>query len=71
MHHLGLEVHGRSNFKAKMPNNVSVKCVGVYKGVKAIVCGVKMAVDIYVIPAKGEGYSIILGRPWLIAMNAR
>ena len=25
----------------------------------------------YVIPAKGEGYSIILGRPWLIAMNAR
>ena len=22
-------------------------------------------------PAKGEGYPIILGRPWLIAMNAR
>ena len=25
----------------------------------------------YVIPARGEGYPIILGRPWLIAMNAR
>ena len=25
----------------------------------------------YVLLAKGEGYPIILGRPWLIAMNAR
>ena len=25
----------------------------------------------YVIPAKGEGYPIILGGPWLIVMNAR
>ena len=29
MHHLGLEVHGKSDFKAKMANNVTVKCVGV------------------------------------------
>ena len=34
MHHLGLEVHGKSEFRAKMANNVSVKCVGVYRGVK-------------------------------------
>ena len=54
-----------------MANNVSVKCVGVCKGVKVTVYGVKLAVDMYVIPAKGEGYPIILGRPWLIAMNAR
>ena len=71
MHHLGLEVHGKSEFKAKMANNVSVKCVGVCKGIKVTVCGIKVAVDMYVIPAKGEGYPIILGRPWLIAMNAR
>ena len=71
MHHLWLEVHRKSDFKAKMANNVSVKCLGVYKGVKVTVCGVKVAVDMYVIPAKGEGYPIILGRPWLIAMSAR
>ena len=52
MHHLGLEVHDKSKFKAKMANNVSVKCVGVCKGVKVTVCGVKVVVDMYVIPAK-------------------
>ena len=71
MHYLGLEVHGKLEFKAKMANKVSVKCVGVCKGVKVTVCGVKVAVDMYVIPTKGEGYPIILGRPWLIAMNAK
>ena len=54
-----------------MANNVSVKCVGVCKGVKVIVYGVKVAVDMYVILAKGEGYPINLGRLWLIAINAR
>ena len=54
-----------------MANNVSVKCVGVCRKVKITVCAIKVAVDMYVIPAKGEGYPIILGRPWLIAMNAR
>ena len=54
-----------------MANNVSVKCVGVCRNVKIGVCGIKVGVDLYVLPAKGEGYPIILGRPWLIAMNAR
>ena len=71
MHKLGLEVHGKSEFRAKMANNVSVKCVGVCNNVKVMVCGIKVAVDMYVLPAKGESYPIILGRPWLIAMNAR
>ena len=71
MHHLGLEVHGKSEFKAKVANNVSVKCVGVCRAIKVTICGIKVAVDMYVIPAKGEGYPIILGGPWLIAMNAR
>ena len=54
-----------------MANNVSVKCVGVCKGIKVMVFPIKVAIDMYVIPAKGEGYPIILGRPLLIAMNAR
>ena len=62
---------GKSEFKAKMANNVSIKCVGVYRRIKITVCGIKVAVDMYVIPTQGEGYPIILGRPWLIAMNAR
>ena len=69
MHRLGLEVQGKSEFK--MANNVSIKCVGVCRGVKITVCGIKVAADMYVIPAQGEGYPVILGRPWLIAMNAR
>ena len=64
-------MQGKSEFKAKMANNVSVKCVGVCRKVKITVCSIKVAVDMYVIPSKGEGYPIILGRPWLIAMNAR
>ena len=71
MHPLGLEVQGKFEFKAKMANNVSVKCVGVCKGIKIIVCGIKVVTDMYVILAQGEGYPVILGRPWLIAMNAR
>ena len=63
MHHLGLEVQGKSKFKAKMANNVSIKCVGVCKGIGVIVCGVKVAIDMYVIPARGEGYPVILVRP--------
>ena len=71
MHSLGLEVQGKSKFKAKMANNVSIKCVGVYKVVKITVCGIKVAENMYVISTQGEGYPIILSRPWLIAMNAR
>ena len=54
-----------------MENNVSVKCVGVCKGIRVTVCGIRVATDMYVIPAKGEGYPVILGRPWLIAMRVR
>ena len=39
MNLLGLEVHGKTEFKAKMANNVSVKCVGVCRNVKIVVCG--------------------------------
>ncbi|MCO5594979.1 hypothetical protein L7F22_049016 [Adiantum nelumboides] len=63
MHKLRLEVSGPSGFKG---NDVSAKYVGV-----VTVCGIQFGVDMYVLPARGEGYPIILGRPWLIAMNVR
>ena len=54
-----------------MANNVSVKCVGICKGIRVTMCGIRVATDVYVILAKGEGYPVILGKPWLIAMNAK
>ena len=54
-----------------MANNVSVNCVGFCKEIRVIVCGVQVAKHMYVILAKGEGYPVILGRPWLIAMSAK
>ena len=71
MNQPGLEVSGKLEFKAKIANNISINCVGVCKNVKIMVCGMKLAIDLYVLPTKWEGYPIILSRPWLIAMNAR
>ena len=51
MHRLDLEVQGKSEFKAKVANNILVKCVGVCRGVKITFCGIKVAADMYVIPA--------------------
>ena len=54
MHRLGLKVQGKYEVKAKTANNVSVKCVGVCKGIKIIVYGVKAVTDMYVILAGGR-----------------
>lgn len=70
MHKLGLEVTEPSNCHAKLANNSSVKCVGIIRGVKVTVCSIESHVDLYVMPTKGEGYPIILGRPWLMSVNA-
>ncbi|MCO5563279.1 hypothetical protein L7F22_016917 [Adiantum nelumboides] len=40
-------------------------------GLKVKVCEIEVEVDVYVMPTKGEVYPIILGRPWLMAMQAR
>lgn len=70
MYKLGLEVSGPSAYKAKLANNSSVKCLGVIKGVRVTICGIEVEVNMYVIPSRGKGYPIILGRPWLIAIKA-
>ncbi|KAH7280978.1 hypothetical protein KP509_36G023700 [Ceratopteris richardii] len=70
MHRLGLDVTGSSAYQAKMENNSVVKCVGVIENLRITVCDIEVALHMYVIATKGEGYPIILGRPWLIAVKA-
>ena len=70
MHSLGLEVSDGSEFSAKMANNKRAKFLGIIENVKVTVLGTQVQVDMYVLPIQGEGYPIILGRPWLIAMRA-
>ncbi|KAH7296706.1 hypothetical protein KP509_26G035400 [Ceratopteris richardii] len=70
MHRLGLDVTGPSAYQGKMANNSVVKCVGVIENLRITVCDIEVALDMYVIATKGEGYPIILGRPWLIAVKA-
>ncbi|MCO5597000.1 hypothetical protein L7F22_051072 [Adiantum nelumboides] len=47
-------------------------CVGadVVQDVHITVLDVSAKVDFYVMPFKGEGYPLILGRPWLMEVNA-
>ena len=70
MHRLKLEVNSPSQFRVALANNASIKCMGVIKNLRITVCDIEVEVDMYIIQSKGEGYPIILGRPWLIAMNA-
>ncbi|MCO5570181.1 hypothetical protein L7F22_023899 [Adiantum nelumboides] len=71
MHRFELKVNAPAPCKAKMTNNSKVKCLGVINGLKFKVCEIEVEVDVYVMSTKGEGYPIILGRPWLMAMQAR
>lgn len=70
MDRLGLEVNSPSQFRVTLANNASIKFLGVIKKLRIKVCDIEVEIDMYVISSKGEGYPIILGRPWLIAMNA-
>ena len=71
MHRLGLEVSRPAPCRAKMANNVKVRCVGIVNAVRVKAFDTEVDVDIFVMPTKGEGYPIILGRPWLMAMKAK
>ena len=71
MHRLGLEVSRPAPCRAKMANNVKVRCVGIVNAVRVKAFNTEVDVDIFVMPTKGEGYPIILGRPWLMAMKAK
>ena len=71
MNQLILKVVESSNFRVNMANNVSVTCVGVVKVLKVLVFGITAKVDAYVMPVNGEGYPLILERPWLIGIGVR
>ncbi|MCO5569099.1 hypothetical protein L7F22_022806 [Adiantum nelumboides] len=71
MHRLGFEVSRPAPFCAKMANNIKVKCLGIVNAVRVKAFNIEVDMDIYVMPTKGEGYPIILGRPWLMAMKAK
>ncbi|MCO5547411.1 hypothetical protein L7F22_000860 [Adiantum nelumboides] len=70
MHRLGLSITEPSDCHAKLANNSKVKCLGIIKDVHITVLDVFAKVDFYVMPSKGEGFPLILGRPWLMGVNA-
>ncbi|MCO5593275.1 hypothetical protein L7F22_047283 [Adiantum nelumboides] len=70
MHRLGLSITEPSDCHAKLANNSKDKCLGIIKDVHITVLDVFAKVDFYVMPSKGEGYPLILGRPWLMEVNA-
>ncbi|MCO5607837.1 hypothetical protein L7F22_062038 [Adiantum nelumboides] len=70
MHRLGLSITEPSDCHAKLVNNSKVKCLGIIKDVLITVLDVSAKVDFYVMPSKGEGYPLILERPWLMEVNA-
>ncbi|MCO5563792.1 hypothetical protein L7F22_017440 [Adiantum nelumboides] len=70
MHRLGLSITDPSDYHAKLANNSKVKCLGIIKDVHITVLDVSAKMDFYVVPSKGKGYPLILGRPWLMEVNA-
>ncbi|MCO5594243.1 hypothetical protein L7F22_048270 [Adiantum nelumboides] len=59
-----------SDCHAKLANNSKVKCLGIIKDVHITILDVFAKMNFYVMPSKGEGYPLILGRPWLMEVNA-
>ena len=43
---------------------------GADKALKVKTLSTEVVVDVFVLPTKGEGYPMILGRPWRMAMKA-
>ena len=67
---MGLIVAGVSGFRIRLANHQKVKCLGVVKSLEIEAYGVKTMCDFHVMPAGLGAYPIILGRPWLRAVNA-
>ena len=55
----------------KMDDNSRAKCLGMIWSVKVDALGVSQEIDFYIMSSKGNGYPLILGRPWLIKMQAK
>ncbi|MCO5574351.1 hypothetical protein L7F22_028134 [Adiantum nelumboides] len=70
MSKLSLKIQEPTEIRIKMANNSKAQCLGVNKSLSVEVLGIKKHVDFFVMSAKGNGYSIILGRPWLMQVQA-
>ena len=70
MNKIGLCIQDVPKIKVKMADNSKAKCLGLIKNVKVETLGIKREVDFDVMSAKGNGYPLILGRPWLIKVGA-
>ena len=71
MHCLDLEVDGPTPCKTRMTNNNNLHCIYIIKALKVKTMGIEVVVDVFVMPTKGEGFFMILGRPWLMAMKEK
>ena len=67
---MGLTVARVSRFCIQLAHHQKVKCLGVVKSLEIEAYAVKSVVDFHVMPAGLGAYPIILGRPWLRAVNA-
>ena len=67
---MGLAMTGVSGFCIRLANHQKVKCVCMVKSLEVEAYAVKTLVDFHVMPAGLGAYPIILGRPWLRAINA-
>ncbi|MCO5584498.1 hypothetical protein L7F22_038426 [Adiantum nelumboides] len=71
MHRLNLKIHKTPEVRVKMADNSKAKCLGMVRDVRVDALGVKQELDFYIMSSKGNGYPLILGRPWLIKMGAK
>ncbi|MCO5587328.1 hypothetical protein L7F22_041277 [Adiantum nelumboides] len=71
MHRLNLKIHKTPEVRVKMADNSKAKCLGMVRDVRVDALGVKQELDFYIMSFKGNGYPLILGRPWLIKMGVK
>ena len=53
-----------------MANNSKARCLGIVKNVCVEAFGIKKDVEFYVMSTKGNGFPFIIGRLWLMRMQA-
>ena len=69
MEKMGLTMARVSGFCIQLANHQKVKCLGVVKSLEVEAYAMKVVVDFLVMLAILGAYPIILGRPWLPAIQ--
>ena len=59
-----------SGFRIRLANHQKVRCLGIVRSLEVEAYSVRTLVDFHVMPTGLGAYPIILGRPWLRAVNA-